>query len=120
MLMAYNASGPNSWERRDPAAFANGVTAVAGAGDQRLEGTAQEDVLIGGPGDDLLVSGGGGDVLGGGPGRDRALLPLPRAAYALGREAGRLLLQGPDGTVILQGIETLEFAGGEELATEGL
>jgi hypothetical protein len=45
---------------------------------------------------------------------------LPRAAYALGREAGRLLLQGPDGTVILQGIEMLEFAGGEELATEGL
>ncbi|MEN9061377.1 hypothetical protein [Ponticoccus litoralis] len=120
MLTAFNASGPNGWEARDAQAFANGVTAVAGNGAQRLEGTPEEDVLLGGAGDDVLVSGGGADVLGGGAGNDRAILPGLRADYSVTRAEGRLLATGPDGTVILHSIETLEFSDGQSLAAEDL
>ncbi|CUH79435.1 calcium-binding protein [Tropicibacter naphthalenivorans] len=115
MLMAFNASGPNGWEDRDPAAFDNGITRVAGRGNQRLQGTSAEDVLIGGSGNDTLVSSGGGDILSGGEGRDRAVLPLSRTAYAFGREEGRLIAQGPDGTVVMTDIEELVF--GDALQT---
>ncbi|KID12620.1 hypothetical protein [Ponticoccus alexandrii] len=120
MLTAFNASGPNGWEKRDAQAFANGVTAVAGGGAQRLEGTPEEDVLLGGPGDDVLVSGGGADVLGGGPGADRAILPGLRADYSFTRADGRLLAKGPSDTVILHSIETLEFSDGTSVPTEDL
>ncbi|WP_121633036.1 calcium-binding protein [Tropicibacter alexandrii] len=109
MLMAYNAAGPNDWETRDPAAFANGITRVAGVGNQRLQGTSAEDVLVGGSGNDTLVSAGGADVLAGGPGVDRAVLPGAREDYAFDTVEGRLLATGPDGGVILSDIEEVVF-----------
>ncbi len=109
MLMAYNASGPNDWAPRDPAAFANGITRIAEEGNQRLQGTSQEDILIAGPGDDTLVASGGADVLNGGAGKDRAVLPGARKDYGFAREGRQLLLTGPDGTLRMTGIEELVF-----------
>lgn len=122
MLMAFNASGPNDWEARDAAAFANGVTRSAGTGAQRLDGTAEEDVLLGGEGDDTLVSGGGRDVIDGGPGRDVAILPGAVADYRFRRVDGRLLADGPTGELRLTAVEVLRFeaAPEAEIGTDGL
>jgi nucleotide-binding universal stress UspA family protein len=111
MLMAYNASGANGWEDRDAAAFADGITRVAGSGNQRLQGTSQEDVLIAGSGDDTLVAGGGADILHGGAGQDRGVLPGFVEDYAF-RRAGDMLIARADGRgveVRMHGIETLVF-----------
>lgn len=107
MLMAYNASGPNDWERRDLLAFADGIRVLDGSG--RVEGTPQEDYLVTGPGEDVLVSGGGADVLVGGPGRDVAVLPGAREAYEIIRGKDGVTARGPDGTLRMGGIEALVF-----------
>ncbi len=109
-LMAYNATGPQDWEDRDPAAFADGVlarTETAG----RVSGTAQEDILIGGPGDDTFVTAGGDDHVNGGPGRDRAILPGLEADYVITLDGPRTIASGPAGKVTLFSIETLDFDG---------
>ncbi|MBY6121163.1 calcium-binding protein [Mameliella alba] len=107
MLMAYNASGPNGWEARDEAAFLNGVRLLGAEG--RIQGTAQEDYLTGGPGDDVLVSGGGADVLNGGPGQDRVILSGERAGYEFTRENGTVLARADSGPVRMAGIEEVVF-----------
>ncbi|WP_425097853.1 calcium-binding protein [Tropicibacter sp. S64] len=117
MLMAYNASGRNDWEPRDERAFRNGITRIAGEGNQRLQGTSFDDILIGGPGDDSLIASGGADVLGGGPGKDRAVLPGSREDYRFSRDGSLLLASGPDGVLRLSGIETVVF---EENASVGI
>ncbi|WP_323767621.1 calcium-binding protein [Antarctobacter sp.] len=120
MLMAFNASGPNGWERREAQAFENGIRVLDGAG--RVEGTPHEDYLVTGGGNDVLVSGGGADVLVGGPGRDVAVLPGARGAYEITQDNGRLLATGPDGTVRMSGIEALIFDAEPEVEVpvEGL
>ncbi|MBY6159621.1 calcium-binding protein [Mameliella alba] len=107
MLMAYNASGPNGWERRDDTAFANGRRVLAGDG--RIEGTPEEDYLVGGTGDDVLVSLGGADVLSGGPGQDRVILPGHRDGYEFAREDGRIVARYQGGHVLMTGIEYVIF-----------
>ncbi len=111
MLMAFNASGPADWERRDPAAFADGVLRRGGAGGERLQGSDEEDVLLGGPGNDTLVAGRGDDHLHGGPGRDLAVLPDVQATYDLTRDQGRLIADGPSGRVVMTSVERLAFGG---------
>ncbi|KUF10179.1 calcium-binding protein [Pseudoponticoccus marisrubri] len=111
MLMAYNASAPTAWAERDPAAFADGILRAGGSGNQRLQGTAAEDILLGGTGNDTLVTGGGADLLHGGPGTDRAVLAGALESYELRRDdTNRLTAQGPDGPVLLTAIETLVFS----------
>ena len=48
----------------------NRVSVAAGGGDDRLQGSRLDDVLLGGPGSDRVNGGGGDDVLDGGPGDD--------------------------------------------------
>ncbi len=110
MLMAYNATGPTGWERRDETAFADGITRIAGSGNQRLQGTSQEDILIAGSGDDTLISAGGSDHLHGGPGEDRAVLPGFRQDYTFSRNGAVLIARGPRGRVQMASVETLAFA----------
>ncbi|MFW2542744.1 calcium-binding protein [Primorskyibacter sp. 2E107] len=117
MLMAFNASGLNDWERREERAFRNGITRIADVGNQRMQGTSFDDILIGGPGNDSLIASGGADVLGGGPGTDRAVLPGSREDYTFRRDGGLLLASGPDGVLRLSGIETLVF---EDAASVGI
>ncbi|MCT4608268.1 MAG: calcium-binding protein [Pelagimonas sp.] len=110
MLMAYNAVGPNEWEQRDAKVFDQGITRVAGAGNQSLQGTSFEDVLIAGPGNDTLISSGGFDILHGGRGTDRAVLPGARDGYDFERDDGdRLMAKGPKGDIWLTAIEEIVF-----------
>ncbi|WGW04468.1 calcium-binding protein [Tropicibacter oceani] len=109
MLMAFNASAPSDWDPRPPSVFANGITRIADTGNQRLQGTSQDDILIAGPGDDTLVVSGGADVLNGGTGRDRAVLPGARGDYRFDRAGRQLLATGPDGVIRMTGIEELVF-----------
>jgi hypothetical protein len=122
MLMAFNASGPNAWETRDPEAFANGVILEQTGSNQRLEGTAHEDVLLAGAGNDILVSGGGDDLLHGGDGLDRAVLPGAQSSYTFTRDNGVVFAKGPFGIVRLTAVETLSFeeAPDTTLDTAGL
>lgn len=122
MVMAFNASGPNGWEARDPQAFENGVILSKSGANQRLEGTPHEDVLLAGAGNDTLISAGGDDLLHGGDGLDRAVLPGARTAYQFSRKNGVVTAAGPLGTVRLTAIETLSFekAPEERLDTAGL
>ncbi|MHA6346809.1 calcium-binding protein [Roseivivax sp. CAU 1761] len=113
VLMAHNATAPVDWESRDPAAFANGVLRRAGTGGAELSGTAEEDVLIGGPGADVLIGNGGSDHLHGGAGRDRAVLPGRRAEYEERRAPDRLTLRRGRETVILVSVEEVVFAADE-------
>ncbi|MDU8910806.1 calcium-binding protein [Aestuariicoccus sp. MJ-SS9] len=106
VLMDYNRTAPSDWEDRDPAAFANGIFL---SGDGLLEGTPEEDILLGGPGADEFVSNGGADRLNGGPGEDLARLRGPLARYSFRREDGRLIADGPFGSVTMIGIERLRF-----------
>ncbi|MDJ0820365.1 MAG: calcium-binding protein [Paracoccaceae bacterium] len=122
MLMAFNASGPNAWERREEAAFANGITRVRGAGGQRLEGTPHEDIMLGGPGNDILVSKGGMDHLHGGSGSDRVILPGSRSDYAFVQNGVRLVAEGRFGRITMAQVESLEFeaAPGHVVPVSGL
>ncbi|WP_146588218.1 calcium-binding protein [Puniceibacterium confluentis] len=110
-LMAFDVAAPDGWEHRDAAAFADGVLLYSGAVAARLEGTAQEDILIGGPGADTLVSGGGADHLNGAEGQDLAILPGQPSDYEITTDGARTLARGPDGVTTLMHIEAVQFAG---------
>ncbi|MBV2359540.1 calcium-binding protein [Thalassococcus sp. CAU 1522] len=110
MLMAFNATGPTSWEIRDPSVFSDGVVRRGQDGPDTLTGTPEEDILLGGPGDDLLVSLGGVDRLHGGPGRDVAELPGRRADWTLTRDGARIVATSRVGTATMIGIEVLRFS----------
>lgn len=108
MLMAYNASGPNAWEVREEAAFLNGIRVLSGSG--RIEGTAQEDYLTGGPGDEVIFARGGADVIHGGPGQDRVVLAGSAGDYDFVEEGGVILARYTGGAVRLTAIEDIAFA----------
>lgn len=113
MLMAFNASGPNDWETRDPAGFTDGVNKQ---GSGRIEGTAEEDILLGGSGADILVSVGGNDHLHGGGGQDRAILPGRQSDYDVQKDGDLYILTGPEGRVSLYSVEELIFESNPERA----
>ena len=109
-LMRANALAPDWDTERQEGAFLHGVTRAAGPDGARLEGTAKADILLGAAGDDVLVGSGGNDRMHGGAGRDLAILPGAREAYGIGREGTRVILEGPQGAVVLVDVETVEFA----------
>ncbi len=121
MLMAYNASGPQ-WDSRPEAVFANGVTVIEGAGQQRLEGTPEEDFLIAGPGDDTIFGGGGGDVIHGGTGRDTVVLPGTQASYSFTQAGNMIFVRSSAGVAQMTSVEVLQFedAPGDRLETAQL
>lgn len=108
-LMAFNRDTPGDWEMRAPDAFQQGVIRQGGAGGDRLEGTSEEDVLLGFGGDDVLIAGGRGDFLHGGAGRDTAVLPGAYADYGFDFAEGRLRAWHADGVVQMRDIEILKF-----------
>lgn len=111
MLMAFNAAQPGEWEKRDISDFNNGITRVAGTGNQRLQGTAYEDILIAGSGNDTLVSSGGDDILHGGDGTDKALLPGAPADYRFDSAGPQFLANGPKGVIRMTSVEEMLFEG---------
>jgi len=82
--------------------------------DNRLDGGAGHDSLSGGLGNDMLVGGAGNDVIDGGAGTDTAWYSGPSSRYTVTSNAdgSRTVTDtlGIEGTDILRGIETIEFA----------
>ena len=109
-LAAFNAETPAWWETRKPDTFLQGVTKIAAAGEDRLEGTAKADILIGGDGDDLLMGAGGSDRLHGGAGKDEAVLPGRSSDYAFHREGELLTATAGRAVTTIYAVETLLFA----------
>ncbi|MBE0532069.1 MAG: tandem-95 repeat protein, partial [Rhodospirillales bacterium] len=92
-----------------------------GAGDDTLKGGTGDDVLTGGAGDDLLKGDGGDDILDGGAGDDTldggagddtAVFSGNYADYTITLSDDLIIVSGPDGTDILDNIETLTFGNG--------
>ncbi|NDU99466.1 hypothetical protein [Pseudoroseicyclus tamaricis] len=118
-LRAVNASGTGA--PRPAGTFAAGRYLVGTAAGERLEGSGEEDVLVGREGDDLLVPGGapasGQDAVHGGPGDDVLLLPGGPEDWAQDGAEGLVILTSPaHGTIRAAAIERLRFAEGGERA----
>lgn len=112
-LMEANLSG-----RAGPAspAFLQGVTLTAENSEgARLEGTTEEDILLGGPGDDVLVSFGGADLLHGGDGTDTVLLAGARDDYRFeGLATGATEARKGNMVIRLTKVETVAFEADPE------
>lgn len=83
-----------------------------GEGNDRLYGGAGDDTLLGGDDNDLLVGGAGDDDLQGGAGVDAVYYADKRAFYTIGEpdpSTGRIIVEGPDGTDSLLGVEQIIF-----------
>ncbi|WP_316977296.1 tandem-95 repeat protein [Shumkonia mesophila] len=85
---------------------------LGGLGDDLLEGGAGDDSLDGGSGDDTLAGGVGNDALDGGTGDDTAVFGGNYADYTITWADGVVTVSGPDGTDVLENIETLTFGNG--------
>jgi hypothetical protein len=94
--------------------------ATGGSGNDRITGNAVANQLVGGAGDDTLTGGAGDDTLDGGAGTDRAVFGQAASAYRLLSTAQGAVLAGPDGSDLLIGIETLQFADGSSVALSSL
>ncbi|MDX9873240.1 MAG: tandem-95 repeat protein, partial [Clostridia bacterium] len=81
-------------------------------GDDILDGGSGNDVLVGGLGDDVLIGGSGDDTLRGGSGDDTVVFGGSYADYTITRGDGGIVVSGPDGTDVLEDIETLTFGDG--------
>jgi hypothetical protein len=90
-------------------------------GDESYLGTADADTIHTGTGSDTITGGAGNDSLFGGAGTDVAVFLGNRADYRIGWSASRgalaitdlnVLEAGDEGTDVLVGIETLQFADG--------
>ncbi|SMX32869.1 type I secretion protein [Maliponia aquimaris] len=117
MLMAYNATGPNGWERRDEAAFDNGIRVLGDEDLGRLDGTPQEDYLVAGPGDEVIFARGGADVIHGGPGRDRVVLTGSLQDYEFVEENGIVSARFAGGEVRMRAVEEIAFEAAPDSVT---
>lgn len=79
-------------------------------GDDLLEGGTGSDLLVGGDGDDVLVGGEGVDTIYGDAGDDTVVLAHERSAYTVTVLGGTTVIEGPDGTDYVRGVEWLRFA----------
>jgi len=91
-----------------------------GIGNDSLSGGAGHDTLDGGAGTDTLNGGLGNDVLHGGDGVDTAVFSGAMASYSLGTRGSALIVSGPDGGDVLDGIENLTFGSSAPVAVSSL
>ncbi len=113
-LTQYNAAGA-TWGTRTADDFAQGLRLTAGDAGETIQGTAYDDILLGGAGDDELIAGGAQDYLHGGEGVDHAVLPGFMEEYRFFREGKRLHAASSHGDFRLFSIETLAFAKAPDL-----
>jgi hypothetical protein len=109
-LSAFNMQTPGWWETRKSDAFLHGVTKFAAAGEDRINGTAKADILIGSDSNDVLVGAGGSDRLHGGAGNDTAILPGHFEDYIFQREGELLTARSGQMVTTLYSVETLMFS----------
>ncbi|MBB4640571.1 calcium-binding protein [Rhizorhapis suberifaciens] len=95
---------------------------AGGAGNDVLNGAAGNDNLLGGFGDDRLTGGTGNDTVDGGDGTDIAVFAGVSNTYTVSTANGNIQVvdnattqDGNDGTDSVIGIEILEFKGGEQI-----
>ena len=84
--------------------------AVTGDGNDRINGNALDNQLLGMQGDDVLYGALGNDTLDGGAGLDWAVFQGLSTAYVITTLNGKTLVTGADGTDWLTGIEYLAFS----------
>jgi len=90
-----------------------GSNVIDGAeGDDTLAGGAGDDTLYGGGGADVFATGEGSDKIWGGAGVNRAVFAGAYAAYALGAEAGTVLVRSGADVTRLNEIAFIDFADG--------
>ena len=106
-LMAYNANGAD-WDGRAPGTFDQGEVNFGTPGDDMIEGTPQEDIMIGLDGDDSFAVH-GADRINGGKGFDLAIIPGLPTDYTLVWEADRIVANGPEGRITMFGIDGISF-----------
>ena len=82
------------------------ATAVGGS----VAGTAANDILQGLGGAEVFTGGAGNDTIIGGEGRDTANFSGQRSAYTVHFNGTTAVVDGPDGTDALQGVERLHFS----------
>ena len=111
-LSRLNAATPGWWGDPGGAQYQQGHLDGRGG----LIGTAEEDYLIGGDGDDVFYPSTGSDGVYGGAGRDAVVLPGPRAAYSIDRDAGRVNVRRGADAKSLTAIEELRFSDGTVLS----
>lgn len=106
------AKGGSWWGEGGGPQYLQGVTLAGTEGDDRMEGTDEEDFLAGRGGDDSFPASPGADGISGGPGEDHYILPGPEADYEVTPEGDFWRVTGPLGTARLAGVEALEFGDG--------
>ncbi len=87
--------------------------AIAGDGDDRIEGNSLANIIYGMRGDDVLYGLSGDDQLFGGAGVDVAVFRGTYADYQISVDEGVTIVVGPDGTDIQSGFEILRFDDGD-------
>ncbi|HEY6897352.1 MAG TPA: calcium-binding protein, partial [Rhodocyclaceae bacterium] len=93
------------------------------AGNDQLNGGAGSDLLNGGDGNDTLTGGSGNDILIGGNGIDVAIFSGTQDQYTFKSANGVLTVDsqgGADGKDQLQGIEFVQFGGGDLVSVASL
>lgn len=108
--------------------FSNGVIKVndgtdesdrilGSAGADLMDGGYGDDTLSGGNGADILAGGAGDDMLYGGSGTDRVLFSASQSQYQFTRtDGGMIRVSGPEGTDLLNSIETVAFGDDAPMA----
>ena len=104
-------------------AGADNITGLGGddtltgiAGNDTIDGGADNDFIDGGGGNDTLDGGAGNDVIVGGTGTDTAIFSGGPADYTFASASGSVIVEGPDGSDTLTGVEFLEFTDGTTAA----
>ncbi len=106
-LMAYNASAVD-WEGRAAGTFDQGEVIFGTPGDDQVQGSPQEDIMIGLDGDDSFAVH-GADRVNGGAGFDLAIIPGLPTDYTLVWEGEQIVATGPEGRITLFGIDGISF-----------
>lgn len=112
-ILSRQAEGGSWWGEGGGPQYLHGISATGSDGDDRMEGTDEEDFLAGGPGDDHFVASAGIDGISGGEGEDSFVLPGPMDNYSITREGAAWRLVGPEGATLLVGVELLSFGDGK-------
>ncbi|MDX5350805.1 MAG: hypothetical protein LPJ95_08915 [Paracoccaceae bacterium] len=111
-ILERQAEGGSWWGEGGGPQYLQGITAAGTEGDDRMEGTDEEDFLAGRGGNDSFVASPGTDGISGGGGEDVYILPGPEAQYQVAPDGAAWRVTGPDGTARLVGVEVLEFGDG--------
>jgi hypothetical protein len=120
LLTELNRSQTPWWDAAPGAQYQQGGAVWGTDQADQLQGTVEEDYLIGAGGDDIFYVSASRDGLHGGVGQDTAIFPRPISAYVWQRDGAGLRVIGPDSDTLLVAIETFSFADGASRSAEAM